>query len=134
MARYLVDSNHLGQCLNPISLLRSRFHKAVKSGHRFGTIVPVLCEVDAGLAGLPFERSAHVDLRRLTSFIRIWPLLPNISSIYGSIFLKLRNAGRVLSQVDMMLAAVAECEDLIILTTDNDFAALPDIKTENWLV
>ena len=34
----------------------------------------------------------------------------------------------------MMLAALARQMNLTILTTDQDFAALPDLKIENWLV
>jgi predicted nucleic acid-binding protein len=53
--------------------------------------------------------------------------------MYGEIFRDLRSRGRVLSQVDMMLAALAKQMDLTIATADRDFEALPDIRTENWL-
>jgi predicted nucleic acid-binding protein len=33
----------------------------------------------------------------------------------------------------MMLAALARFMDLTVLTSDRDFEALPDIRTENWL-
>jgi predicted nucleic acid-binding protein len=32
-----------------------------------------------------------------------------------------------------MLAAMARHADATLLTTDQDFQALPDIQTENWL-
>ncbi len=37
------------------------------------------------------------------------------------------------SQVDMMLAALTWQMALNVATSDQDFAALPDIATENWL-
>jgi predicted nucleic acid-binding protein len=46
----------------------------------------------------------------------------------------LRGQGRVLSQVDMMLAALARQHKLSILTTDRDFEALSDLTVENWVV
>jgi predicted nucleic acid-binding protein len=46
---------------------------------------------------------------------------------------ELKGKGRVLSQVDMMIAALARRMDLVVLTTDRDFEALPDIVTENWI-
>jgi predicted nucleic acid-binding protein len=52
---------------------------------------------------------------------------------YVEIFKELRKRGRVLSQVDMILASLARQQDLTIATTDRDFEALPDIRTENWL-
>ena len=38
----------------------------------------------------------------------------------------------MLSQVDMMLAALARQKDLTLATSDRDFEALPDVRTENW--
>jgi len=55
------------------------------------------------------------------------------SRAYGGVWLDLKKKGRVLSQVDLMLAALAKLKNLTILTNDKDFAALPDIRTENWL-
>jgi predicted nucleic acid-binding protein len=34
----------------------------------------------------------------------------------------------------MMLAALARQHKLTVLTTDRDFEALPDLRTENWAV
>jgi predicted nucleic acid-binding protein len=40
----------------------------------------------------------------------------------------------VLSQVDMMLAALSRQHKVILLSSDRDFEALPDISVENWIV
>jgi len=34
----------------------------------------------------------------------------------------------------MMLAALCRQMKLTLVTTDNDFAALPDIRSESWIV
>ena len=52
---------------------------------------------------------------------------------YGEIYVDLRRRGRVLSQVDMMIAALARQMGLTLLTADRDFEALPDLRIENWL-
>ena len=72
-------------------------------------------------------------MRRLLSFVRVWPLEPPVAAIYGAIYLDLRRRGRALSQVDMMLAALARQMTLTLATSDQDFTALPDIRIENWL-
>lgn len=51
----------------------------------------------------------------------------------GYLLDELRAKGRVLSQVDMLLAALARRMKLVLLTTDRDFEALPDVKAENWM-
>jgi tRNA(fMet)-specific endonuclease VapC len=53
--------------------------------------------------------------------------------IYGELYLTLKRKGRILSQVDLMLAALAKQMNLTLLTTDRDFEALPELPTENWL-
>jgi tRNA(fMet)-specific endonuclease VapC len=53
--------------------------------------------------------------------------------LYGTAFNELRRRGKALSQVDLMLAALARQHKLVILSTDGDFDALPDIKRQNWI-
>jgi len=53
---------------------------------------------------------------------------------YAEVYHELQKAGRALSQVDMLLAALARHLNATLLTTDEDFQALPDIQTDNWLV
>jgi predicted nucleic acid-binding protein len=65
--------------------------------------------------------------------LRLWPLDADTARLYGEVFNELRRRRRVLSQVDMMAAALARQHRLGILTTDGDFAALPDLKVENWV-
>jgi predicted nucleic acid-binding protein len=72
-------------------------------------------------------------MRRTLSFVRVWPLEPPLAAIYGAIYLDLRRRGRILSQVDMMLAALCQQLNLTLLTTDRDFETLPDLRTENWV-
>jgi tRNA(fMet)-specific endonuclease VapC len=69
----------------------------------------------------------------LLARVRLWPLEREVAPEYGDVFRELRSHGRVLSQVDMMLAALARRMDLTLVTTDHDFDALPDLRTENWL-
>jgi predicted nucleic acid-binding protein len=51
--------------------------------------------------------------------------------VYAEIYHDLRSRGRVLSQLDMMLAALSRSMDAVLLTDDRDFEALPDLQIEN---
>ena len=72
------------------------------------------------------------DLDHLLLQLRLWPIDLKTAPIFGDIYMELRRTGRVLSQVDIMIAALARQMKLTILTTDRDFEALPDIRTEDW--
>jgi tRNA(fMet)-specific endonuclease VapC len=133
MARYLLDTNHLGAALDDRSLIQERLVKARRRGDRFGTCVPVLCELETGLHHTRRRDENRRILAVLLSQIRVWPLEPSLAPLYAEIFHYLRANGRVLSQVDMILAALARSMKATVLSSDHDFEALPDIPVENWL-
>ena len=56
-----------------------------------------------------------------------------MAPLYAKNYLDLRSRGRVLSQVDMLLAALARSMKATLLTSDRDFEALPDLRLDNWL-
>ncbi|MFM9962523.1 MAG: type II toxin-antitoxin system VapC family toxin [Planctomycetaceae bacterium] len=133
MAKFLMDTNHLGAAINPGSALPLRIHEARKLGHRFGTCIPVMCELEWGLKYVRGVEEYRCNLAKLLKIVRIWPLDEQTARIYGDVASELRSRGRVLSQVDMMVAAMARQGTFRILSTDRDFEALPDLHVENWL-
>lgn len=130
---YLLDTNHLSAAINPVSRLRERLNEAHRRGIRLGTSIPVLCELEAGLQNSPHEESYRRHLAHVLRRVRLWPIEAETARIYGTVFGQLRRGGRILSQVDMMLAAMVLHRDIILLTSDRDFEALPLVRTENWL-
>lgn len=105
----------------------------VREGY-LGTCIPVLCEVEAGIQHVKHPVAYYADLRHVMRLVRVWPLDLTTARLYGEIHSDLRRRGRALSQVDMMLAALARQMALTLVTADRDFEALPDIPTENWSV
>ena len=95
--------------------------------------MPVLCELQVGAQQVQRVAEYQKALSRLLAQLRIWPLDFVTAQHYGEIYLQLRSRGRALSQVDMMLAALARQMQLTLATTDRDFEALPEVATENWL-
>ncbi len=47
--------------------------------------------------------------------------------------LALRRQGRQLVTVDALIAAVALRYDLVLLTTDRDFQAIPTLRQDDWV-
>jgi tRNA(fMet)-specific endonuclease VapC len=133
MAGILLDTNHLSEALRPISRVRDRVGQVHRLGIRVGTCIPVLCELQAALPSGPRGEKFQKTLQRLLARVRVWPLDHDLSRQYGEIFQDLRKRGHVLSQVDIMIAALAKQMDLTVATTDRDFEALPHLRTENWL-
>jgi len=130
---YLLDTNHLGKAVTAGSVVRKRIADLRSRGAKLGTCVPVLCEIEAGIQQVGQPDAYRLNLEGLLRQIRVWPIDRSTAQVYGEIHHELRSRGRVLSQVDIMLAALARQMNLTLVTSDQDFVAVPDIPTENWL-
>jgi tRNA(fMet)-specific endonuclease VapC len=130
---YLLDTNHLGAALDNESRVYERILAARRQGSRVGTCAPVLCELAVGIEQTARRETNWRSLGVFLRQIRIWPIDAVTARIYGEIYNDLRSRGRVLSQVDMMVAALAKRMKLTVLTTDGDFEAVPDVRVENWV-
>jgi tRNA(fMet)-specific endonuclease VapC len=134
MADYLLDSNHLCSALRKVSpRCGSEFTTTAERGIA-SYLVILLCELEVGIQQTPKPEDNRRRLAQLLRHVRLWPLDTETARLYGTVFIELRNRGRVLSQVDMVLAALARQHKLIVLTADQDFAALTDLRLDNWLV
>jgi len=134
MRGYLLDTNHLTFAINPVSHLRERLLQARRAGFRIGTCVPVLCELEVGIRQASRPDASYRALHHLLREMKLWPIDEGLAPLYADVYGEPRRQGRVLSQVDIMLAALVRLMKLTLLTSDRDFEALPDIPTENWIV
>lgn len=131
-AGYLLDTNHVGLAVRPGSRVQSRVRELRRRGLRIGTCIPVICEIERGVHFVRDPAAYRSNLERLLTHLRVWPLDMETASAYGRIAAELQRRGRSLSQVDIMLASLAEQMNLAIVSTDLDFDALPHIAREDW--
>jgi predicted nucleic acid-binding protein len=129
----LLDTNHLGAALDEASPIRARVLSCRDGGQRIGTCSPVLCELAAGIEQTARRDHNWNELALLLRQVKVWPIDLDAVRAYGDIYGELRAKGRVLSQVDIMVAALARRSGLIVLTTDRDFEAVSGIDVENWV-
>jgi tRNA(fMet)-specific endonuclease VapC len=133
VTRYLLDTNHLSAYLDGQTNLEARIEDALRRGDRVGVCLPVLCEYRAGIRlGRRFKRNLS-RLQAALSVLRIWPLDEVTTKEFGDVFRELRTAGRILSQFDMLIAALARQRRFVVLTADQDFQHIKRLQVENWL-
>ena|SRR6266550_1116481 len=130
---YLLDTNHIGHAVTPGSVVRQKIASLRTQGLHIGTCVPVLCEIEAGIQQVNQPDAYRLNLQRLLRQVRIWPIDLLTARGYGAIHFDLKRRGRVFSQVDMMLAALALQMKVTLVTSDQDFSALPALPLENWI-
>ena len=133
MNRYLLDTNHLSAYMDRESALERRIDEGLKAGDRIGICLPVLCEYRAGiLLGRRHQRNL-ARLQTALSVLRLWPVDEETAAVFADIFREMRAAGKVLSQFDLLIAALVRQRGLILLTADQDFQPIGGLKIENWL-
>jgi tRNA(fMet)-specific endonuclease VapC len=131
--RYLLDTNHLSAYLDRHPVLQPRVDAALRAGDRFGICLPVHCEYRAGIRlGRRFRQNL-ARLQAALGILRLWPTDEDTAAEFAEIFRELRFAGRMLSQFDLLIAAVARQHQLVLLTADQDFQTVSRLRTENWL-
>lgn len=134
MAGYLLDTNHLSPLITLSHPLRQRFLKQQRQGDDFALAVPALTELLFGILTLPRARQNLAEWNRLTPGLIIYHLDREDAEKAANLQVLLRRRGRQLSTVDALIAAIALRYDLTLLTTDKDFAAIAQLKRENWLI
>jgi tRNA(fMet)-specific endonuclease VapC len=63
----------------------------------------------------------------------MWEFTAQAAEEFGRIKSELRRTGHPIPDVDAQIAGIARLNDLTLLTADAHFAAVQDLKNENWL-
>jgi tRNA(fMet)-specific endonuclease VapC len=100
------------------------------------TSVIVEGEVRFGLARLADGRR-KVDLAAafedvLATLREVLPASRAIADEYGRLKAELWDSGTPIGENDLWIAATARAHRLRVLTSDRDFAAVPDLSVANW--
>lgn len=134
MTDYLLDSNHASPLVTLSHPLRLRILGEIDRGFTFAVSVPVLTETLFGLYMLPSLERSMAEWSRLRQAIRCYKVDEADAETAAGLQAMLRKRGWQLEISDALIAATALRYDLILLTADKDFTAIPDLKRENWLV
>jgi predicted nucleic acid-binding protein len=129
---YLLDTNTVSQWMSPQpGSIQDKIDSVIEYGNQIGISQPVYYEVIRGL----LKRDARRRIAILQN--KIMPLITYVQ-VEEADWLKAAqfwadadNKGRQLSDIDLLIAALAHRLDAVIVSSDTDFDALP-VKRENW--
>lgn len=110
-----------------------RAEAARRSGSKFGICMPVLAEIVAGLEASDSREGSWDVARRSLGKLVCWPFEKLAAYEYGRIFAELKRRGRVIQQIDMMIAAIAlSLSNCTVVSGDADLNSVPGLTVENW--
>ena len=133
MTDYLLDTNHASPLVTLDHPLREYVLGRFDQADTFAICTPIVTELLFGLRGLPRATRNLVEWRRLRLKFRFYATDETDAEVAAELQVSLRNKGQQLKTVDALIAAIALRYDLILLTTDKDFGAVPNLRCENWL-
>ena len=128
---YLLDTNTISDLIEGHGQVLFRLSQNITAEHAIGLCSPIYYEVMRGLLWQNLRRKQAI----FANTIR--PQLDWIVTEDGDwlqtiqFWVDTKKNGRQLSDIDLLLAALAHRLDAVIVSSDNDFDALP-VKRENW--
>lgn len=128
---YILDTNAISDYIKQFTPTTSRINQAIRDGYTLYLCKPVEYEVVRGLLKSRAERQREMFE---TDFIPLLTPLPLTDTDWrqaAQFWAQARSAGKQLSDVDLLLAALAFRLNAVIVTNDDDFDALP-VRRENW--
>lgn len=140
---FLLDTNHCIYLINGLGKApasRTAAEANTIQAVRFVTEEIYLSEVTLGelYFGAVFSKRPTENQERikvLKQALRALPVTEDVWQLFGSTKAALRQIGRSLADLDLLIACTAQVAGLILITNDADFANLPaDFPQSNWAV
>ncbi len=131
MANYLLDTNHVASLVTIGHPLRKRILQSLEDGDTFAIHLLVLAEMLFGIGILPRAPQNLAEWARLKSSFACYLPDETDAERAAELQISLRRQGWQLETVDAFIAVTALRYKLILLTTDKDFQAIPELLREN---
>jgi tRNA(fMet)-specific endonuclease VapC len=93
----------------------------------------VLGELVAGVEASDTKQANQVRLRRALPELVLWPYDKAAAEEFGRIYAELKRKGRMIQQVDIMIAAIARTiGNCTVVTKDSDLKAIDGLDVVDW--
>lgn len=132
MANYLLDTNHAASLVTIGHPLRRRILQQLEAGDTFAIHILIVAETLYGIGILPRAQQNFAEWARLKSSFACYVPDQTDAERAAELQISLRRKGWQLETVDAFIAVTALRYDLILLTTDHDFQAVPELPKQNW--
>jgi len=130
---YLLDTNAVTDYINGLGSTKERLKQALRDGDTLILCQPVQYEVTRGLLKTGSVRKQQIFEKEFAPWLIRIPLLDADWDQAARFWATATARGRQFSDMDLLIAAVAARLGGVIVSSDEDFDALP-IRRENWRV
>jgi len=114
-------------------IVHTKLRAAINEGVSISTIT--LAELEHGVALSAYPEKNEDALSQFLTLINILPFSEKAAVHYGSIRADLQRKGTLIGQMDMLIAAHARANKLIIVTNNmREFARVDGLVIEDWTI
>ena len=128
---YILDTNVIADRFYRLPQVLERLNRAGEAGHVLGLCDPVRYEVLRGLLKVNATQKLRVFRETIMPLMDHLALIDDDWQVAAQLWADMRNQGRQFSDADLLIAALAQRPNGVVVTSDEDFAALP-IQRVNW--
>ena len=87
-----------------------------------------------GLAKRPDAKRLHLAVRELLRRVDVLPWDRVVAERYGSARAVMARHGKILAPLDLLIATHALSVDAVLVTNDQSFRLVDDLKVEDWSI
>jgi tRNA(fMet)-specific endonuclease VapC len=131
--KYLLDTNICIYLIKqkPLSVIEKLQMLAI---NEVGISVITLAELEYGVAKSSFIEKNRIALAKFIAPIEVLPFSDKATVFYGDIHAYLEKKGIIIGAFDLLIAAQALAENLILVTNnEREFNRVPGLVIENWV-
>ena len=128
---YILDTTVIADRIKRHPQVLQRLTNAGEAGHVLGLCDPVRYEVVRGLLKVNATQKLQLFRESIAPLMDYLPLTDADWGRAAQLWADTRNQGKQLSDVDLLIASLAQRLNAVVVTSDIDFTALP-ISRENW--
>jgi tRNA(fMet)-specific endonuclease VapC len=128
---YILDTNIIADRMKAVEPVSQRMIDTVSAGHIVYLCTPVYYEVMRGLLKTNATRKLQFFQATIMPLLDWLPLTEEDWRQAAQFWAETTSVGKQLSDVDLLIGALAKRLNAIIASSDEDFNALP-VRRENW--
>jgi tRNA(fMet)-specific endonuclease VapC len=129
---YLLDTNI---CIYAIKKKSNQVLDKISANYGHGIYISALtvAELEFGIANSKYPEKNRISLLEFLSIFTVLPFDDDDAIPYGKIKKKLKEEGRIIGPIDLLLAAQAVSKNFILVTNNvKEFQRVKELKVEDW--
>jgi tRNA(fMet)-specific endonuclease VapC len=128
--RYMLDTNMVSHFIKGSTNVRNKVVSVPMS--ELGISAITEGELLFGLANKPDAKQLSLVVHEFLIRVNVLPWDNNVAACYGTLCAGMQKKGKILGNLDLLIAAHALALGAVLITNDRAFAQVDGLKIEDW--